>query len=274
MPLRFGLNHMTTPQLDYKALIALAKRLGIDGIELRNDFSHRSLFEGDAPEIVKVACDTNAVSILALSEVKMFNRWSDAKRDEAESLMKTAVAAGIPSISLIPANDGQGLCNGERQAQLRLALRELKPMLETYQLIGNVEPLGFLSSSVRHKPEVIDAIEAVGGAYCYKLVHDTFHHTLSGDEILYPEYTSIVHISGVSNQMLAIHELSDGDRILVDAQDRLGNLEQIRAFAAAGWNGYYSFEPFSKDIHELDDPEYAIRASINFINSELSRQAA
>ncbi len=268
MPVSFALNHMTTPALDYKAVLAMANRLGMVGVEFRNDFSHRELFEGDAPEEVHTAWKTTEMPILALSEVKMFNRWSDQKAHEAERLMQIANAAGIPAISLIPANDGTGLTNGERQANLRLSLRELGPMLESYELIGNVEPLGFPISSLRHKREAVEAIHAIDNTR-FKIIHDTFHHALSGDEEIFPEETAIVHISGVVNSRPAIENLQDADRVLVEKNDRLGNIEQMRQFVDAGWQGAFSFEPFAKEIHELDDPEAALRASMTFINQAL-----
>ncbi len=59
------------------------------------------------------------------------------------------------------------------------------------------------------------------------------------------------------------------DRVLVEKNDRLGNIEQIRQFVDAGWQASFSFEPFAKEIHELDDPEDALRASMTFINQAL-----
>ena len=73
----------------------------------------------------------------------MFNAWSDAKRAEAEALMKIAAAAGAEAVSLIPRNDGVATERAESHKVTALALRELLPMLQTYGLKAMVKPLGF-----------------------------------------------------------------------------------------------------------------------------------
>ena len=83
----------------------------------------------------------------------------------------------------------------------------------------------------------------------FKLVHDTFHHHLAGGGPIFPEHTGIVHISGVVDPALKPEEMQDGHRILVDADDRLGNIEQIRALLDAGYDGAFSYEPFSPEVH-------------------------
>jgi 2-keto-myo-inositol isomerase len=53
--------------------------------------------------------------------------------------------------------------------------------------------------------------------------------------------------------------------VLVTPGDRLGNIAQIEALQAAGWNGPVSFEAFSPEVHALADPESALRASMDHI---------
>ncbi|MEH6772973.1 MAG: sugar epimerase, partial [Cereibacter changlensis] len=91
--LPFALNHMTTPRLGWQAFLDLAARLGCVGIEFRNDLPG-PLFQGAEPSDVAAGCRARGLRLLALAEVKMFDDWSDAKRAEAEALMRTAVAAG------------------------------------------------------------------------------------------------------------------------------------------------------------------------------------
>ncbi len=68
--------------------------------------------------------------------------------------------------------------------------------------------------------------------------------------------------------------MRDGHRVLVDAQDRLGNLAQLRALYAAGYQGPISFEPFAAQVHDLADPVGALATSIEFIRSGLAALAA
>jgi 2-keto-myo-inositol isomerase len=261
----FALNHMTVARLSFRDLVALAKRLGCVGIEVRNDLP-QPLFDGMDPTEGGAHVRENGLRLLAVAEVKRFNDWSADKEAEALALMKIARAAGAEAVSLIPRNDNLGRGNGERQANLRVALKALKPMLEDHGLVGMVEPLGFEICALRYKSEAVEGIEAVGGKGRFKLVHDTFHHTLAHGGPLFPEHTGIVHVSGVLDQEVGIADMRDPHRVLVMPGDRLRNIEQIEALQAAGWNGPVSFEAFSPEVHALGDPAAALQASMNHLS--------
>lgn len=269
----FALNHMTVARQGFVGVLATANALGMAGIELRNDLP-QPLFDGLAPEEAGRKIRAAGLRLLALAEVKRFNDWSDGRRAEALSLMRIARAAGAEAVSLIPRNDNQGMGNGERQANLRVALRDLKPMLEDHGLVGLVEPLGFAICALRHKAEAVEAIEALGAKGRFRLVHDTFHHFLAGGGPIYPEHTGVVHVSGVVAPAISADEMTDAHRVLVDGHDRLGNVEQLAAFAAAGWRGPVSFEAFAPETHASADPVGDIRKSMDFIGSELAAKAA
>ena len=268
-----ALNHMTTPGLGYEAFLDLAKSLGCVGVEVRNDLD-RPLFDGLAPETAGQIARDNGIRLLGLSQVYPFNSWSDTIAAEVEALIATAVAAKAETISLIPRNDGTGVGNGERHANLRIALKAIKPMLADTGLIALVEPLGFLRSSLRSKEDLAETIEALDARDQFKLVHDTFHHTLAGGGPIFPEYTGIVHISGVVDPSLSVELMEDEHRVLVDKDDRLGNVEQIAALMAAGYDGPISYECFSPKTHALADPRKAIGQSFDFISSQLAAMAA
>lgn len=261
--LPFALNHMTAPKMDWLSFADLAARLGCVGVEYRNDLAG-PLFGGDAPAEVGAALRSRGLRFLALAEVKMFNDWSDAKAAEAEALMQIAVAAGAEAISLIPRNDGVATERGESRKVTVTALREILPMLRAHGLKAMVEPLGFAVCSLRYKEVLADAIGAVGGEGTYFMVHDTFHHALAGFGPIFPDLTGIVHISGVKD-MIALDDMRDPHRVLVDADDVLGNVAQIRALRAAGYGGPISYEPFAPSVHALSDPEAELRASMEFL---------
>ncbi len=271
--LSFALNHMTVARQSFATTLDLARSLGMAGIELRNDLP-QPLFDGLSPEAAGERVRAAGLRLLALAEVKRFNDWSADKRAEALALMKIARAAGAEAVSLIPRNDNQGMGNGERQANLRLALRDLKPMLQDHDLVGMVEPLGFAICALRHKSEAVEAIEALNAWGRFRLVHDTFHHFLAGGGALYPDHTGIVHISGVTAPAIAAEDMTDAHRVLVDGHDRLGNVDQLAALHAAGWAGPVSFEAFAPEVHALADPAGALRKSMDFIGSELGAKAA
>jgi 2-keto-myo-inositol isomerase len=263
--LPFALNHMTAPRLSWRAFADLAGALGCVGVEYRNDLPG-TLFGGDDPAAVGAYLRGKGLRFLALAEVKMFNAWSDAKAAEAEALMKIAVAAGAEAISLIPRNDGVATDRGESLQVTTTALREILPMLKAHGLKAMVEPLGFAVCSLRYKDVLAQAIDAVGGAGTYFMVHDTFHHALAGFGPIYPELTGIVHVSGVTDAIY-LDDMRDPHRVLVGADDVLGNVAQIRALKAGGYAGPISYEPFAPSVHALADAKPALAASMAFISA-------
>jgi 2-keto-myo-inositol isomerase len=277
--LTFALNHMTAPRLDCRAFLDLAASIGCIGVELRNDLADKGLteasfFDGEAPGAIGPYARSKGLRLLGLSEAYGFNAWSDAMRAKVQLLIDQASDAGAESISLIPRNDAPHYAPGERDEALRRSLGEILPMLDKVGLVALIEPLGFISSSLRRKADAVAAIEAVGGQARYRLVHDTFHHHLAAETELFPDHTGIVHISGVVDPALRPDEMQDGDRILVDRRDRLGNVGQIGALLDRGYRGAFSFEPFSPEVHALVDPARAIEESMDYIRAHLARRAA
>jgi 2-keto-myo-inositol isomerase len=273
--LEFALNHMTAPQLECRAFLDLAASLGCVGVELRNDLADKKLtdaafFDGEAPATIGGYARSKGLRLLGLSEAYGFNAWSDGMRAKVQLLIDQAKDAGAESISLIPRNDAPHYAAGERDEALRRSVGEILPMLDKNGLVGLIEPLGFVTSSLRRKADALKAIEAVGGNDRYRLVHDTFHHYLAGETEFFPEQTGIVHISGVIDPSLKPEDMQDGHRILVDGRDRLGNIEQIRALLTGGYAGAFSYEPFSPEVHMLGNPAGAIRASMDFIHERLA----
>ena len=264
---------MTVANMTFVHLLDTAAALGCVGVEVRNDLA-RPLFDGLDPVQAGDMARAKGLRILALAEVKRFNDWSADKATEARALMQIAVACGAEAVSLIPRNDNQGMGNGERQGNLRVALRDLKPMLDDHGLVGLVEPLGFDICALRLKSEAVEAIEALGATGRFKLVHDTFHHHLAHEVPIFAGHTGMVHISGVTDPDLGVAEMGDAHRVLVDAADRLGNLAQIRALQAAGYAGPISFECFAPQVHALADPVSALKTSFDFIASGLSARVA
>ena len=269
--LPFAINHMTVPGLSYRELFGLARSLGCVGVELRNDLG-RPLFDGDNGDTVRRAAADDGLRIVGLSQVYPFNFWSDPIEGEVRALIDNARSCGAETVSLIPRNDGVGMADGERQDNARRALSAARPMLEDAGTVALVEPLGFpLTSSLSDKAETLALIDEIGGGDVFQLVHDTFHHYLCGGGRMFPDRTGIVHVSGVVDRGLAIEEIADAHRILVDQDDRLGNVEQIVALRRAGYTGPISFEAFSPEVHRLADPERALRESMDLLEEAVAK---
>jgi len=263
----FALNHMTAPALPLEDFFALAASLGISAVEIRNDLAGNAIIDGTPANQVKALAEKHGLTIISINALQRFNEWNEDRAREAEELISYAQDCGAKALVLVPVNDGSGQKDGECQARLRQALTALKPMLEQAGIIGLVEPLGFEICSLRSKTEAAEGISAVGGEGRFKLVHDTFHHHLAGEEKFHPEMTGLVHISGVADPDVTVSEMRDPHRVLVDADDRLDNAGQIKTLRASGYAGPFSFEPFSPAVHQLSDARAAVRASMEFLTA-------
>jgi 2-keto-myo-inositol isomerase len=118
---------------------------------------------------------------------------------------------------------------------------------------------------LRTKRAALEAIDAVGGDVQFRLVHDTFHHYLADEQEIFPDRTGLVHISGVEDASLEKSQLLDEHRVLIGPGDLMDNAGQVRALAAGGYSGPFSFEPFAPAVHAVADPAAALRRSMDFV---------
>ncbi|MEP7454394.1 TIM barrel protein [Phyllobacterium sp. SB3] len=265
----FAINHIATPKLRPAAFFELAKTLGLQDVEIRNDLARNAIVDGTPAGEIRALAEAAGVNIATINALQRFNEWTPEREREAIELADYARDVGAAALVLVPVNDGTGQADGERQANLREALTALKLILESRGLLGFVEPLGFEICSLRSKREAAEAIEAVGGKGRFKLVHDTFHHHLAGEPAFFPQLTGLVHISGVTDTAVSVSEMRDPHRVLVDEDDRLGNVDQIRALLEQGYNGLFSFEPFAEEVQEMAHPAAAISTSMALIRTRL-----
>ena len=270
--MQLALNQIAAPNLPWRAFLGLAAGVGAVGVELRGDLG-RPLFDGDDPAEVGRAARQAGLRLLTVAELRDFNRFTDATRRAAEALIAAARACGAEAVTLIPRNDGGGRGNGERIANLRVALRELAPMLAEAGLTGLIEPLGFETSSLRDQAEAVDAIEGLGVGGTFALIHDTFHHRLAAGSGLHPAHTGLVHVSAVVDPAPAIGQMEDAHRVLPRPGDRLESGAQVAALAARGWDGPVSLEPFAPEVHALADPRPAIVESFEHVRQALAAPA-
>ncbi|MBZ3692223.1 TIM barrel protein [Phyllobacterium calauticae] len=267
----FAINHMVTPALRPQAFFQLARAIGVQDVEIRNDLTGNAIIDGTPAADIRAQAAEVGVKIATINALQRFNEWTPGREKEAIELADYARDAGAAALVLVPVNDGTGQEDGARQANLRAALTALKPILEARGLLGFVEPLGFEICSLRSKREAVEAIEDIGGQDTFRIVHDTFHHHLAGEPALFPQWTGLVHISGVTDAAIAISDMRDSHRVLVDVQDRLGNIAQIRALLAGGYTGLFSFEPFAEEVQRLDDPAEAITVSMTAVRNGLAQ---
>ena len=259
--MRFGLNHIATPNVPVGEFFALARALGITEVEIRNDLP--DVVGKMSPKDLKSAAAEAGVTLISINALYPFNVWSGDLPARAVALADYAAAAGVRALVMCPLNDGTPVPH----ADLVAALAAMAPILRSRGLVGLVEPLGFPVSSLRTKREALDAIDAAGSADVYQLVHDTFHHHLAGETEVFPDRTGIVHISGVFDPAIKVDAMLDAHRVLVNPGDRLENLGQIRTLVGRGYDGPFSFEPFAPEVHMLADPGSALRKSMDYVTA-------
>lgn len=265
--MRFAINHICAPKLPLAEFFAMCRRLGVTEVEIRNDIP--DVLGSMDPAEVRAEAERHGVAILSINALYPFNVWSGDLPARAVAMADYAQAAGARALVMCPLNDGTEVAFDDLVA----ALAAMKPILGDRGLTGLVEPLGFPVSSLRRKATAIEAIRTAGGEGAYRLVHDTFHHHLAGETGFFPEWTGLVHISGVTDPAVAVEDMLDAHRVLVDGADRLENLAQARALLEGGYDGPFSFEPFAAEIHDLADPEAALKASIGFVAAGMPRRS-
>ena len=136
--------------------------MGLSEVEIRNDLAGNAILDGTPPATVRALADEAGVTIVSINALQRFNEWTAEREREAVELADYAQACGASALVLVPVNDGSGRANGERQGNLRVALKALKPILSSRGITGLVEPLGFEICSLRSKQEAADAIRALG----------------------------------------------------------------------------------------------------------------
>lgn len=265
----FALNHITAPKLRFAAFLDLANSLGVKAVEIRNDLPGVEIADGTDPAELRREAQTRGVEILTINALYPFDVWNAERAEAARHLAAYAAASGAKALVLCPLNSTEDRrSEDERARDLRAALEGLRPILQEHGILGFVEPLGFVESALRTKRAAVDAIDEVGAADRFKLLHDTFHHYLAGERELFPERTGLVHISGVEDADLPIEEIRDAHRVLIGPKDRLGNAAQMRELRERGYAGPFSLEPFAKSVHELSDPARAVAESLSFVARE------
>jgi 2-keto-myo-inositol isomerase len=268
--LRFAINRMAVPRQAFPDFVALVKRLRVDAIEIRNDLEGVEMRDGTAALRIGAMAREAGLVIRSINALQRFDQWNAQRETEAHALVRYAAESGTQALVLCPTNDRQDARSPQqRHDDLVHALTQLRPLLEAQRLTGLVEPLGFAECAVRRKSQAVRAFEAIGGAGPFRLVHDTFHHHLAGEDLFYPELTGLVHISGVDEPALAVDEMRDAHRVLVGAADRLGNVAQLQRLLAAGYAGYVSFEPFAEEVAASSGIEAQLAASMAWLRAQL-----
>ncbi len=249
--MRLALNRMVMPRRRFAAFAAAARELGVTEVEIRNDLPGVEIADGTAPDTVRRQAASAGVNILAINALQRFDDWNTTRAAEAETLARYARGCGCAALVLCPVNDpADSRSAAERHSALCSALTGLAPILRSVGVRGLIEPLGFPQSALRTKRAALEAMRETGTGNDLALLHDTFHHYLSGEAELFPNQTGLVHASGVEDHALELNAIVDDHRVLVGCNDRLGTMSQLRQLTAAGYAGPVSLEPFAPSIRD------------------------
>ena len=251
MTIRFAMNRTCAPQLDLSAFIRLAVGAGVQAVELRNDIVGREFADGMPAAELRSRLKDAGLGLASVNALQRFNEWTPQREAEARHLIAYAAALGAPGLVLCPVHDeGHGWTEAEAAQNLRQGLKGLQPILLEHGVTGYVEPLGMKHSTMKQQDMAVAAIDDIAGWNAFALCFDTFQFFRCGDTALFAEHVGLAHISGISRQDLMPGELSEPDRGLVFADDRVGNIAQLKTLFASGYSGFVSIEPFSPQVQQ------------------------
>jgi 2-keto-myo-inositol isomerase len=250
---------------------AMTRRLGVMAIEIRNDLGGVEITDGTPAATVGAIARDHGLTIRSINALQRFEQFTPEREAEAVELARYARDCGAQALVLCPTNSrADARTADERHAALVHALKALKPILVDHGIVGLVEPLGFEECAVRRKSQAVRAFEEIGADATFSLVHDTFHHHLAGEGLFFPQWTGLVHISGVEDSAVTVPDMRDGHRVLVGLADRLANPAQIRRLLDAGYAGYVSFEPFAESVAASATIESELAASMAWLNAAVA----
>lgn len=270
MPVRFAINRTCAPHLSLDAFLALARTAGVDAVEIRNDVPGQEFMDGTPASELRDRLAHAGLAAASINALQRFNDWTPEREAEARVLVAYAAEMGAPGLVMCPVIDeAHGWTGAEFGSKLRVALRGLRPIFADHGVTGYVEPLGMRGSTLTRQAEATEAVADVGAWDVFALCHDTFQYFRCGDDKAFPERVGLVHVSGIARGDLAPGDLTEPDRGFVFPGDRVGNLDQVRALIAAGYEGFVSMEPFSPETQRDPDMGRKLGASLDHLSEGL-----
>ncbi|WP_274603452.1 TIM barrel protein [Pantoea agglomerans] len=264
---RFCINRKIAPSLTLPQFFKLVSQLGIHNVELRNDMPSGRVTDDLSGDEVKALARESGIRIVTINALYPFNQLNEEVLQRTRQLLSDAQAVGAESLVLCPLNDGTPIS----AADTVTALKTLAPLFAEAGIQGLVEPLGFPQSSLRSATQAQTLIQEAGVPF--RLLIDTFHHHLFEDaeqtfeQEIDIQQIGLVHLSGVTDPR-PVNQLTDEERIMLSADDRLRSKQQVERLEKMGYTGLYAFEPFSSVMNSWQEADIAreIRDSIQLLN--------
>jgi 2-keto-myo-inositol isomerase len=265
------LNRVTKPQVPLEEFLQFTAGLGIKRIEVRNDFTDIGILDGLSDAALDQALSAAGIEILTINALYPFEDGKALPGNLAKLKFLIAEAKRVqcPYIVMCPLNEaGDPRTPAERSRDLVAALNAYGPLFQEAGMMGLIEPLGFEICALRTKKAALAGINHSDYPKCFGLLHDTFHHFLSGETDFYPKQTFMIHVSGVPAGK-ARPAITDEDRLLVTEADIMDNRGQVAALLAGGCTAPISYEPFSSKIRaqSLAELKPQLQQSIQYLFS-------
>src|SRR6202035_4050332 len=263
------LNRVIKPQIPLEDFLKFTADLGIRYVEVRNDFTDKGVLDGLSDAALQTSFKKTGVKALTINALYPFEDVKVLKQniEKLKDLLAEAKRINCPQIVLCPLNDANDKrAPAQRSDELVTALNAYGPFFAEAKMIGLVEPLGFEICSLRTKKTALEGIARSKHLESYQLLHDTFHHYLSGETEFFPEQTAVIHVSGVLAGKTK-GAITDDDRILVTKDDIMDNRSQVAALLDGGCTAPISYEPFSSQVRDLPLSELKaeLRKSIDYL---------
>jgi len=263
------LNRVTKPQIPLEEFLNFTADLDIKYVEVRNDFTDKGVLDGLSDASLHMAFNKTGVKALTINALYPFEDMKVLKEntEKLKGLIGEAKRINCRQIVLCPLNDGNDKRSAAQRAdELVTSLTAYGPLFAEAEMIGLVEPLGFEICSLRTKKAALEGIASCRYPESYRLLHDTFHHYLSGEREFFPKQTAIIHVSGVLAGKTK-GAITDEDRILVTKDDIMDNRGQVAALVDGGSTAPISYEPFSPQVRELplSELKLQLQKSIDYL---------
>jgi 2-keto-myo-inositol isomerase len=267
MPIQYALNRTCAPQLSLPEFITLATSVGVHAVEIRNDIEGQEFANGTPAPELRARLSAAGLRVASVNALQRFNEWTPNRAAEAEVIVTYAASLGAPGVVLCPVHtEDHGWTEAEAERNLRDGLRALRPILLHHGITGYVEPLGMKGSTMKRQDMAVAAVTDIDGWDAYALCYDTFQYFRCGDTQLFPERIGLAHMSGVARPDLTPAGLTEPDRGLIFADDRVGNISQLQSLVSKGYSGFVSMEPFSPAVQNDLDLIRHLRASLEYVS--------
>jgi 2-keto-myo-inositol isomerase len=264
-----SLNRIAKPQLPMAEFLELTASLGMQHAEVRNDLPGVGVLDGLPQAELQAILARTGVRIATINALYPFEsvRHLEANLEKLRGLVAEARKVGCKAIVMCPFNEkGDPRTPRQRAEELVTALDAYGPLYAEAGMTGLIEPLGFERSALRTKRAALEGIDRCKHPGAFALLHDTFHHYLSGEEELFPARTGFVHVSGVAGKPPSAIQ-DDDDRILVDETDVMDNRGQVAKLLDGDCKAVVSFEPFGPAVRAMPVPalKEAILRSVKYL---------